>query len=154
MDANDLLQEGFIKVFENLHNFRNQGSLEGWIRKTFINTAINYCKQKYRLYESVNIDDYHEYIDSTNNNEYIDNIIEHSHYKAEELLQIINNLPSHLSLVFNLYAIEGYSHKEIAEMLNIPVGTSKSHLHKARKLLQETILKISKKNIIYEKEIR
>ncbi len=134
-EAEDILQDAFIKVFDNISKFQAKGSFEGWIRKIVINTALkNYKKSSFQK-ELIGVEDYPE------------NSIDPSvipHMQAEELLKIIEGLPEGYRIVFNLYAIEGFSHKEIAEMLNIKESTSRSQLVKARKMLQERILKLQK----------
>jgi RNA polymerase sigma-70 factor (ECF subfamily) len=137
IEADDIMQDGFVKVFENLKYFRSSGSLEGWIKRIIINTAINYYnKNTLRQNDEIDIDTSNtlgqkEIIDETA----ISNIA------RKELLEIINELADGYRIVFNLYVIDGYSHKEIAEMLNISENTSKSQLSRARKVLQEKILK-------------
>ena len=135
LEAEDIFQDGFIKVFTNLHNFEYHGSLEGWIRRIMVNTAI-----KYNLKKSVS----HEQIG-------MDSVIEEgsvpdvfSSLSEEELIRLITTLPDGYRMVFNLYAIEGYNHKEISELLGIEESTSRSQLAKARKMLQEKVLKLHK----------
>jgi RNA polymerase sigma factor (sigma-70 family) len=132
-EAKDILQEGYIKVFSHLKDFKGDGSLEGWIRKIMVNTAINFYHKNKKLELNSSIeDDYHELQDMTMSEE---NIIQKMAY--DDLLKLIRTLSPAYQTVFNLYAIEGYSHKEIAEMLNINEGTSKSNLAKARMKLQK-----------------
>lgn len=130
-EAEDILQEGFIKVFKSLEKYKYKGSFEGWIRKIILNTALNKVSKKYFSHERDNIDDY-DALEATT-----PEII--STLSVEEILKIISQLPKGYKIVFNLYAIEGYSHKEIAEMLEIEEGTSRSQLAKARKMLQEQV---------------
>ncbi len=128
--AEDILQEGFIKVFNNLNRFRAEGSFEGWMKRIFINTAIEYYRkssQRIVIYESDSLPELA--LDSQ--------II--SKLAMDELLQLIQQLPFGYRTVFNLFVIEGYSHKEIAAMLNISEGTSKSQLARARNNLQQSI---------------
>ncbi|MBA3704794.1 MAG: RNA polymerase sigma factor, partial [Bacteroidetes bacterium] len=132
-DAEDVLQEGFIKVFDNLHQFKVKGSFEGWIRKIMVNAALGY----YRTQSPLNI--YTE-IEKINEHPKADYIAMDS-LETEELMHMINNLPTGCKTVFNMYAIDGYSHKEIAETLKISEGTSKSQLFDARKLLKKMIAK-------------
>lgn len=135
MEAEDILQDAFVKVFDNIHKFQFKGSFEGWIRKIVINTALkNYSKKSFQQ-EKIGLDHQPEHSmepESYNNLEY------------EEMLHLISRLPEGYRLVFNLYAIEGYSHKEIADMLDIQESTSRSQLVKARKMLQGMIVKIQK----------
>ena len=132
LEAEDILQEAFIKVFDNIGQFSFKGSFEGWIRRIVINTAIkNYRKSSYQK-EQIGYEDYEE---KSIDPEVYDILNE------EELLKLIEQLPNGYKMVFNLYAIEGYSHKEIGEMLNIGESTSRSQLLKARKALQALIAK-------------
>lgn len=131
MEADDILQEGFIKVFTYLKNFRQDGSLEGWIRKTIINTAINYYHSKENEWKETSIDKAESY--QTVSEDILSKI------SAEDLLNLIQELPKGYRMVFNLYIIEGYNHQEIAEMLQISENTSKSQLSRARVALQERL---------------
>lgn len=130
-EAKDILQDGFVKVFTNLHKFNNTGSLEGWIRRIIINTALERFRDKNYLF-AVNMEAGYEKGDK----EY-DHIL--SELSANDLLKLIQELSPQYRTVFNLYAIEGYSHKEISEKLNIKEGTSKSNLSRAREILKEKI---------------
>ncbi len=129
-DAQDILQDGFLKIFEKIHQFEFKGSFEGWMRRIFVNTAL----EKYRgQYKVINIQDgWRE--ESNDSYELITGNI-----TVDELVKIIGELSPKYRTVFNLYAIEGYSHKEIAEMLNISEGTSKSNLSRARIILQDKV---------------
>jgi len=131
MEAEDVLQEGFIKVFRYLKDYRNDGSLEGWVRRTMVNTAINYYKKKVKYQKDVSLDQ----TEPINNDEEsaIDKL------SAKELLEVIRELPDGYRMVFNLNVIEGYTHKEIGAMLNISENTSKSQLSRARGVLQEKL---------------
>lgn len=130
-DAKDLLQDGFIKVFANLSNYTFTGSFEGWIRKIMVNTAIDF----YRKNKDVHfVDDEDNYILDNNNVESADSI--YSSFGVEIIMEAIQELTPVYKTVFNLYVMEGYSHKEIAEELNINEGTSKSNLAKAKRNLK------------------
>lgn len=131
MEAEDIMQEGFIKVFQNLKNFRNAGSLEGWVRRIIVNTAINYYKKNLKYLQTLDIDD-------CINNENI-SVESNDNINMKILLNLIQKLPEGYRMVFNLYVMEGYSHKEIAETLGISENTSKSQLSRARKVLQEKL---------------
>lgn len=131
MEADDILQEGFIKVFLNLNTFRKEGSLEGWIRRTIINTAINLNKQNARYRNNVEIE---KVVVAQNNSEHI-----LQKFNVNDLLKMVMNLPPGYRMIFNLYVIEGYSHKEISEMLGISENTSKSQLLRARIALKNKI---------------
>jgi RNA polymerase sigma-70 factor (ECF subfamily) len=135
MEAEDILQEGFVKVFQYLKSFRYDGSLEGWVRRIMVNTAINYYKSNIKYLQTLNIDDCTN--EQTASVEAADNI------SLKTLLNLIQKLPEGYRMVFNLYVIEGYSHKEIANMLNISENTSKSQLSRARKVLQNKLKTIN-----------
>lgn len=139
-EAEDLLQEGFIKVFSYLGTFRYDGSLEGWVRRIIVNNSINYYRQKSPWFENVET--------SREANREMSDCDVVSALSAEELLGFIRQLPEGYRMVFNLYVIEGYLHKEIAEMLGISESTSKTQLLKARKALQEKI-----NNVVYEQAV-
>jgi RNA polymerase sigma-70 factor (ECF subfamily) len=129
-DAKDILQEGFIKVFENIGQFEGRGNFEGWVRRIMINTALSeYRRRNYLQIES-------EY-KAERDNRTIE--LTESNISANELLEMIQELPPQYRMVFNLYAIEGFSHKEIAQMLNIAEGSSKSNLSRARDILQKKV---------------
>ena len=134
-EAEDVLQEGFMKVFEKIHTFKHQGSLEGWIRRIMVNTAI----QKYREGKAasglvVNVEYYPDHDMSSGNA--LDAI------GAKELLALIQRLTPAYQMVFNLYVFEGLKHREIAEQLGISEGTSKSNLADARTILKKELQKI------------
>ena len=134
MEADDYLQEGFIKVFSNLGSFRNEGSLEGWIRRTIVNTAINLIKRNTKYLNDIEI----EKADLVQQAEAgpIENM------GASELLELISELPVGYRMVFNLNVVEGYTHKEIGKLLNISENTSKSQLSRARATLQRKIAEL------------
>lgn len=138
--AKDLLQEGFIKVFNHIHSFQDKGSFEGWLKRIFINQALeNIRKSKVNLQMSDNIQDIPDVVDN-NTEERMSDISE------ADLLQMIRELPKGYATIFNLYAIENLSHKEIANMLNISEGTSRSQYVRARQILQEKVKMYIKKN--------
>jgi RNA polymerase sigma-70 factor (ECF subfamily) len=127
-EAEDNLQDAFLTIFKKIGQYNNKGSFEGWLKRITINTAL----QRYRsqgVFEIVNEDLIED----------VELDVEDDELTIEFLLGIIQELPDRYRLVFNLYALDGYSHKEIAEMLNINQGTSKSNLARARKLLVEKI---------------
>lgn len=129
-DANDILQDGFLKTFEKIHQFKFQGAFEGWMRRIFVNTALERFRNQYKV---INIQDC---LLDYNDNSYNDII---SDITVDELIKLVQQLSPKYRTVFNLYAMEGYSHKEIAEMLDISEGTSKSNLSRARMILQEKV---------------
>ena len=129
--AEDVMIIAFMKVFVNLKNFEHKGSFEGWMRRIMINECICYL----RVQKQVKFIDDSQYLEGSFNN------IE-SHFSVEDIQFLIDNLPDGYKMVFNLYAIEGYKHQEIAQMLDIHEGTSKSQLSHARKILQTQITKL------------
>jgi RNA polymerase sigma-70 factor (ECF subfamily) len=134
-DAEDILQEGFVKVFENIDKFRKEGSLEGWIRKIMYHTAIQKFRQRKPVENTISIDHNHLNLTNESSNDV------YSQLGSKELLKLIQNLPPRYQMVFNLYVFEGLKHKEIAEKLGITDGTSKSNLSDARAILQREINK-------------
>lgn len=131
-EARDILQEGFIKIFENLINYKYEGSFEGWMRRIVVNTALEKYRSKHSLYRVDDIDLIPEPEADPDNEDY-------TGIEAVDLLGIIRELPPKYRMVFNLYAIEGYSHKEIGQMANISEGTSKSNLSRAREILKKKV---------------
>ena len=138
-EAEDILQDGFVKVFSNMHKFQPYGSFEGWVRRIFVNTAIEYYRQRRRFM----IND----IELENQDfEFSDDVLDKM--AAEEIIALIKDMPDGYRMVFNMYAIEGYSHKEIADELGISVGTSKSQYSRARSYLQKQMAEIEKKETV------
>lgn len=133
MEAEDILQEGFIKVFTHLGQYTGNGSFEGWIRRVIVNTALEKLRKKSFL---IPMTDHVEKQTGTATNPAISNM------GAKELMKLVTGLPQGYRVVFNLYAIEGYSHAEIAEKLGISEGTSKSQLARARVTLQKMVKEI------------
>jgi RNA polymerase sigma-70 factor (ECF subfamily) len=132
-DAEDMLQEGFIKVFSMIHTFENRGSLEGWIRRIIVHTCINILKKNKRFNESVDI------IHATGvqvREESIPSIMQ-----AKEVIESIRLLPMGYRTVLNLYAIEGYSHKEISLMLDVEESTSRSQYTRAKAMLEDILVR-------------
>ena len=129
-DAQDLLQEGFIKVFRNLDKFRKEGSFEGWIRRVFVNTAIEHYRKKVNL-NSIGDREEQTIADSSWN--VLDQLGE------KDIIQLVQELAPGYRSVFNMYVIEGYSHKDIADLMGISEGTSKSQLARARVILQKKV---------------
>jgi RNA polymerase sigma-70 factor (ECF subfamily) len=132
-DAKDILQDAFIKVFQHLADFKSAGSLEGWIRKTVVHTALNFYRKSAYKSEKPGLEKYQGAVEVDRGA--LDNLNE------QDIIWAIATLPDGYRMVFNLYAIEGYSHKEIAEMLGIDESTSRSQLFKARNTLKEILLK-------------
>jgi RNA polymerase sigma-70 factor (ECF subfamily) len=133
-EAQDVLQMGFIKIFEKLEMYNHKGSLEGWIRKIIVNTALDNIRKNKKLQNNVDIDKVDYQLD-THSETAIEAL------SAQDLLKVIQSMPTGFKTVFNMYAIEGYSHKEIAEELNITVSTSKSQFSRARVYLQKILIK-------------
>lgn len=130
MEAEDILVTAFMKVFDKIAQFKSEGSFEGWIRRIVVNEALTYLRRHRSMYLETELEqadrepDYNSLSD---------------HLEAEDLLKIIQELPTGYRIVFNLYAIDGYSHKEIAEQLGISENTSKSQLSRARTYLQKVL---------------
>ena len=139
-DAEDVLQEGFVKIFKNIGMYSEEKSFEGWIRRIMINTAITFYRRNLK----------HAYHDDVDESFDLHGDIGPDHstdFSKEELMKAINALPSGYKMVFNMYVIEGYKHKEIAEALDIDINTSKSQLSRAKKYLQRELLEMSKINL-------
>jgi len=134
--ARDILQDGFIKVFTKISLFSSTGSFEGWMRRVFVTTALEYLRQNNALKNGEDLDDYHAKFEDRQAT-VLDKIT------ADEILNCISTLSEGYRTVFNLYAIEGYSHAEIAEMLQISENTSRSQFMRARNILQKEIEKIA-----------
>ncbi len=135
VEAEDNLQEGFIKVFTHIKKFRNEGSFEGWIRRIMVNVSLEKFRKQQIMYpvEDINIYESQKVADDV-----LDKI------SAEELLGLIQQLSPRYKMVFNLYVMEGYNHKEIAEEMGITVGTSKSNLARAREILKHKVEELYK----------
>lgn len=138
-DAEEILQEGFIQVFKSMKNFRNEGSFEGWMRKIMVYSAIQHYRAHYKIYRVLPMD---IEMQDEKGIEEINSLL-----GKKELLKMVQQLPPTYRMVFNLYVFEGMKHREIAELLGISEGTSKSNLFDARIILQKAIansLKIAK----------
>lgn len=132
-DAEDMLQEGFIKVFSQIHTFRNQGAFEGWVRRIIVHTCINNLKKNKKFNESVDL------IHATSlqvREESVPSIVQ-----AKQVVECIRLLPLGYRTVLNLYAIEGYSHKEISLMLEIEESTSRSQYTRAKQMLEDILIR-------------
>lgn len=134
-EAEDMLQDGFVKTYEKISSFRFQGSFEGWLRRIMVNTALEKIRKQNILYP---VGDIYEYAEDVSYDDILDGI------SAKDLLIIIQSLSPKYKMVFNLYAIEGYTHQDISDKLGISVGTSKSNLSRARQILQEKVKKLYK----------
>ena len=133
--AEDVMISAFVKIFDRIDQYKGEGSFEGWIRRIMVNESLTYIRKNKSMYLEVDI----EYADREPDYGNLD-----SQLQAEDLLKLIQQLPVGYRTVFNLYAIEGYSHKEIAEQLDISENTSKSQLSRARTLLQKQLLETEK----------
>jgi RNA polymerase sigma factor (sigma-70 family) len=137
-DAEDILQDSFIKIFHKINQFKGDGSFEGWLRRVVVNTALKkYTVSRYT--KEISVEEVRESTDID-----VNDVPSFNHLTEKDLLLIINRLPDGYRLVFNLYVIEGYHHDEIADMLGIQSGTSRSQLVKARSLLQKEILQMQR----------
>ncbi|MGYP000612353689 len=134
--ARDLLQDGFVRVFTNIHSYTGSGSFEGWLRKIFVNGALEYLRKSDVLRESTDLENSAELVQPDSSA--IENL------SAAELMKVIQELPAGFRTVFNMFAIEGYSHKEISEILGITESTSRSQFTRARQLLQKRIKELYK----------
>lgn len=132
-DAEDMLQEGFIKVFTQIKTFQHKGSFEGWIRRIIVHTCINYLKRNKKFSDNVEIE--HAYSLSTQE-ETLPSLL-----RAKQVVECIRLLPIGYRTVLNLYAIEGFSHKEIGEMLDIQESTSRSQFTRAKVMLEQILVK-------------
>jgi len=136
-EAEDILQEGFIKIFSNIEQYSGLGSFEGWMKRIIVNTSITYYHKNVKHIHNEDINEIRETKIEENN-------YEESDFTREELFNVISELPMGYKTIFNLYAIEGYKHKEIAEKLGIDINTSKSQFSRARKLIQKKLIELSK----------
>ncbi len=131
-----MLQVGFVKIFEKIADYKGDGSFEGWVRRIMVNTSIEFYRKNARMFPMVDID--HAPEGQVQENQM-------ARMNMNDLLSVIRKLSPGYRLIFNMYAIEGFSHKEIAKELGISEGTSKSQLARARAILQENILKMEGK---------
>lgn len=134
MEAEDVLQDAFIKIFDHLHQFQNKGSFEGWIRRVVVNTALKTFDRKSFTHEQYGLEIREDFSAAEPS--------VFSQLSEAELLGLIARLPEGYRIVFNLYAIEGYSHAEIADTLGVQESTSRSQLVKARKMLQAMVMEL------------
>ena len=143
LEAEDVLITAFTKMFERIDQFKGEGSFEGWVRKIVVNEALSYLRKNKSMYLATEI----EVADHGPDFENMDSQLE-----AEDLLKLIAALPAGYRIVFNLYAIDGYTHKEIAAQLGISENTSKSQLSRARSYLQNKLLELEKSTQHKQKE--
>ena len=136
-EAEDILQDGFVKVFLKLKDFEGRSSLYGWIRKVMINTAITHYHRNLKHRYHYDIDDFRE-------RDTVEADWQDAGFTADELQGVIASLPPGYRMVFSLYAVEGFKHREIAKELGIDVNTSKSQYSRARKLIQSRLASLDK----------
>jgi RNA polymerase sigma-70 factor (ECF subfamily) len=136
MEAEDMMQEAFIRVFSYIEQFKFEGSFEGWVRRIVVNTALKHLQKKRLSFAEIKDD-------SSQQSPRIDSYA-YSNLGEDDLMKLISQLPDGYKTIFNLNVIEGYSHEEIAKMLDIQPSTSRSQLVKARKMLQNQILNLQK----------
>ena len=141
MEAEDMLQNGFIKVFQKIADYRGDGSFEGWIRRIMVHSAIEYYRKHHKMMQLAELDEA--------NTASCANPLASAKLEVKYLLALIQQLPPGYRMVFNLYAIEGYSHKEIAAIMGITEGASKSQLSRARTVLKDQINKEETKRYGY-----
>ena len=134
-EAEDIMQEGFVKIFLNIKDFKGEGSLVAWMRRIMINTAITHYHKmlKHR---------YHDDLENVSELKFEETNWEEADFSREELFNVIHQMPQGYRQVFNLYAVEGYKHREIAEILKIDENTSKSQYSRARRWLQERLVNL------------
>jgi len=130
-EAQDALQDGFVKVFTKIENFRGHGSLEGWIRRPMVNTSLNLLRNNLKHAFHADVDDEKVHI--------VDSSVDYDRFQVDDIMKLIQNLPKGYRIIFNMYEIDGYAHKEIAQKLNISINTSKSQLLKARRHLRNEL---------------
>lgn len=131
--AEDVLQDGFIKVFSKLNDFKHDGSLEGWIRRIMVNTSLDQIRKENKLLGNISLDNVDYKLQ--------DNAFVLENLAAKDLMKMVQSMPVGYKVVFNMFAIEGYSHKEISEHLGISENTSKSQYSRARAYLRERLEK-------------
>ncbi|GAB3778416.1 RNA polymerase sigma factor [Spirosoma horti] len=146
-DAEEVMLDGFMRVFEKIEQFREEGSFEGWIRRIMVTESLMFLRKAKQWRQEVPIDE----VTVEPDYEWADTAV-----NENDLMRLVNQLPDGYRTVFNLYAIEGYTHAEIAEMLGISEGTSKSQLSRARMMLQANLKKMEQdfRNVSYEKTYR
>ncbi|GAB3798328.1 RNA polymerase sigma factor [Spirosoma humi] len=146
-DAEEVMLDGFMRVFEKIEQFREEGSFEGWIRRVMVTESLMFLRKAKQWRQEVPIDE----VTVEPDYEWADTAV-----NENDLMRLVNQLPDGYRTVFNLYAIEGYAHAEIAEMLGISEGTSKSQLSRARMMLQANLKKMEQdfRNVSYEKTYR
>lgn len=139
-EAKDIFQDGMIKIYENIKQFRGDSSLFSWMRKIIINTSISHYHNNLKFSRIVSIDDIPEI-------EIVNNVSPYDNFTKEELMSALQNLPEEFRIVFNLFAIEGFKHNEISKMLGISLNTSKTRYFRAKKKLHYKLKRIFKESV-------
>jgi RNA polymerase sigma-70 factor (ECF subfamily) len=134
-DAEDVLQEGFIKVFRDLYQYKGNGSLEGWVRKVILNVALDHLKKQKRTIQTNDLSDKEYRLRGE------DLVFEFEEENASHLIKLMQKMPPGFRTVLNLYVLEGYTHPQISEVLGISIGTSKSQLNRAKKFMRSLVEK-------------
>ena len=142
-EAEDILQDSFLKIFFNIKEYSGSGSFIGWLRKVAVNTAITHYHKNLKYRYHVEIDDYISVETGVTS-------FEEDFFTSDELYKVLNDLPTGYRMVFNLYAVEGYKHKEIAEMLGIDTNTSKSQYSRAKAVIRDKLEKLGKLKSSYK----
>lgn len=139
-EADDILQDAFLKVYAKIHQFSREHSFEGWMKRIMVNTALSHYKQNLKYY-------YQQDIEEIKESESPSFQFNDEEFTKEELMKVVQELSDGYRMVFNMYAIEGYKHKEIAEIMGVDIATSKSQFHRARMVIQKKLFEISKEKI-------
>jgi len=137
-EAEDILQEGFLKVFQKINKFEGRGSFEGWLKRVFVNTAITH------YHKNAKHNKHHYEISDMYETKFDKETYTESEFTSNELFGVVNSLPEGYKMVFNLYAIEGYKHKEIGALLKIDINTSKSQYSRAKKLIRKKLSQLKR----------
>jgi len=137
-EAEDILQEGFLKIYMKIGEFEGRGSFEGWLKRVFVNTAITH------YHKNSKHNKYHYEIGDVQETRFEKQSYYESEFTRDELFNVVDSLPGGYKMVFNLYAIEGYKHKEISELLKIDINTSKSQYSRAKKLIRKKLNQLKK----------
>jgi RNA polymerase sigma-70 factor (ECF subfamily) len=153
--AEDILQETFVTIYRKIHQYSGKGSFEGWLKRIAINNALQFLKEKQKQYfDDVNEIQIAQAEDNTEVNEKdMESLIKSVEFSQEEILEVVASLPTGFRLVFSMYVLENYKHREIAELLEISESTSKTQLLRARKLLQKKLYEIAKLKNQQTKEV-
>ena len=142
-EAEDILQDSFLKIFFNIKEYTGSGSFAGWLRKITVNTAITHYHKNLKHRYHIEIDEYISVETGTSS-------FEEDFFTSEDLFKVLNELPAGYRMVFNLYAVEGYKHREIAEILGIDTNTSKSQYSRARAVLREKLEQLGRLKSNYQ----